>query len=223
MTTKAVILDVDHTLVMSRVDFSEMKRRIIDYLKSRDIPIKESYVNRATYEIIADVVEYLKREGRGGEVNPTLDDLGEIMTEVELRSVHDISEIEGARKTLEELKRRGIRIGVLTRGSRSYVTQVLTSTRLRDYIDVMGARDDCDKPKPDPTQVFLLMEKMGVNKEETIMVGDHPSDAICARNAGVRFVGVLTGSWGRDLTSQLGSTVIKTIADLPVFLDHEAS
>lgn len=223
MTTKAVILDVDHTLIIPKVDFAEMKRSIIDYLRLRGIPIAESYTKKPTYEITAAVVQYLKTKGRDSEVGPILDRLSQIMTEVELRSVHDVSVIKGAEKTLEELRKRGIKIGVLTRGSRSYVTQILTSTRLRDYVDVVGARDDCDKPKPDPTQVFLLMGKMSVNKDETMMVGDHPSDAICARNAGVKFVGVLTGSWDRDLTDQLGSTIINSIADLPDFLDQAAS
>ena len=63
------------------------------------------------------------------------------------------------------------------------------------------------------------MTRMKVNAEEVVMVGDHPVDALCARNAGIRFVGVLTGSWRKEQTEQLGSVVIPSVKELPDLLD----
>ncbi len=218
MRIKAIIFDVDHTLVMSKVDFAEMKRMIVHYLRTENIPVKDKDAERLTYEITAGAAEHLKKQKREGETNRILDHVDGIMSEVEMKSVDQAIPIKGAKNTLQYLRNKGIKIGILTRGCRSYVTQVLTSNRMKEYVDEIAARDDCDNPKPDPTQMFILMDRMGVGKSETLMVGDHPTDALCAENAGVQFVGVRTGSWGRHLTERLGPMVIDTIADLPEFL-----
>ncbi len=215
---KAIILDFDHTLVMSKVDFAEMKRMIIDYLRAEGIPVTEADVNKLTYEITAGAVEHLKKQKREGEINRILGHVDDIRSEVEMKSADQASPIKGAKDTLQYLQSKGFKIGILTRGCRSYVTQVLTSSKMKEYVDEIAARDDCDNPKPDPTQMFILMDKMGANRSETIMVGDHPTDAQCAKNAGVRFIGVRTGSWGSDLTKRLGSTVIDSITTLPELL-----
>ncbi len=218
MRIKAIIFDVDHTLVMSKVDFAEMKRMIVDYLRTEGIPVGDTDAKRLTYEITAGAVEYLKKQKREGEISRIMDRVDGIMSEVEMKSVDQALPIKGAKKTLQYLRDKGIKIGILTRGCRSYVTQVLTSSRMKECVDEIAARDDCDNPKPDPTQMFILMDRMGVGKNETLMVGDHPTDALCAENAGVRFVGVRTGSWGRQLTERLGPMVIDTIANLPEFI-----
>ena len=64
MRIKAIIFDVDHTLVMSKVDFAEMKRMIVDYLRTEGIPVRDTDAKRLTYEITAGAVEYLKKQKR---------------------------------------------------------------------------------------------------------------------------------------------------------------
>jgi phosphoglycolate phosphatase-like HAD superfamily hydrolase len=49
---------------------------------------------------------------------------------------------------------------------------------------------------------------MGVEKHETIFVGDHPIDARCAVNAGVTFIGVLTGDVPEDVLKAEGSAMV---------------
>jgi phosphoglycolate phosphatase len=85
-------------------------------------------------------------------------------------------------------------------------------------VDEVAARDDCDNPKPEPNQVYWLMDKMKVKPDHVVMVGDHPIDLLCAKNAGVSFVGVLTGSWGMEQMKKLGPTVISSVKELPDLL-----
>ncbi len=116
------------------------------------------------------------------------------------------------------LRAAGVGIGVLTRSCRKYAIEVLKATGLVSLIDEIAARDDCEKPKPDPNLVYWLIKMMRVESNSVIMVGDHPTDSLCAKNAHIEFVGVLTGSWGAEQAKQLGSTVISSVEELPTLL-----
>lgn len=216
----AVILDLDNTLIVSKIDFAEMKRRIVAYLSSKGVPPHVANPNRSTHDITSTAAEYLRESKRDAEIRPIFEAIDHIMTEIELSTVNDATAIKGAKEALTRLRSRGAKIGILTRSCRSYATQVLTFTGLGQYVDQIAARDDCGNPKPDPSQLFALVDDLGARASETIMVGDHPIDALCAKNAGVRFIGVLTGSWTRDATEQLGPMILPSIADLPELLDR---
>jgi HAD superfamily hydrolase (TIGR01549 family) len=171
-----------------------------------------------TYEMTRSLIEKLQEQGLSKTIPQTMTEINRIMNETEMKYVSTASLIEGALPALKKLKDAGVKIGILTRGCREYTDEVLKATGLFRFADEVAARDDCTSPKPDPTQVYWLIGKMKVNLSEVVMVGDHPVDALCARNAGIRFVGVLTGSWKAEQTKQLGSTVIPSVKELPNLL-----
>jgi len=112
-----------------------------------------------------------------------------------------------------------MKVGILTRSCRKYADEVLRTTGLSVFVDAVAARDDCENPKPDPRQVYWLLDRMKLELHDVVMVGDHPTDSLCARNARIAFVGVLTGSWGPEQVRQLGSTVVPSVKDLPELLE----
>lgn len=215
---KAVIFDLDHTLILSGIDFSEMKTKIVDYVRRRVPSSEQLDGKRPTYEITRSAVETLQRHGLSQMIPEVMAEINEIMTDTEMKYVSKARLIEGAAQALRRLKGAGIKVGVLTRSCRRYADEVLKTTGLAALVDEVAARDDCANPKPDPTQAHQLMEKMNVKPDETVMVGDHPVDSLCARNSGIRFIGVLTGSRTPEQTRQLGSTLIRSVKELPDFL-----
>ena len=215
---RAVILDLDHTLIMSGIDFPEMKAKIISYLRGHIPPPEELDSGRPTYEMTRSAVQILQKQGLSEAIPEVLDEINRIMTDTEMKYVSKARLIEGAADSLKRLRDAEMKVGILTRSCRKYTDEVLKATGLSALVDEVAARDDCTNPKPDPTQVYQLMQKMNVKPDETIMVGDHPVDSLCARNSGVRFVGVLTGSWGAEQIAQLGSTVIPSVRELPNLL-----
>lgn len=215
---KAVIFDLDHTLVRSGTDFSEMKTKIVDYVEQKLPSVEKLDKNSLTYEITQAVVESLQSRGLSKIVPEVIEDINSIMNETEMKYASKATLIEGAFEALGRLKQTGLKIGILTRACREYTEQVLKTTGLSEFIDEVAARDDSVNPKPDPSQIYWLLERMKIDSDEAVMVGDHPVDALCARNAGIQFIGVLTGSWREDQTKQLGSTVISSVKDLPDLL-----
>jgi phosphoglycolate phosphatase-like HAD superfamily hydrolase len=215
---KAVIFDLDHTLLKSNINFSEMKSNILNYLKQNLSLSMEQYRDRSTHEIISYAIKSLGEQGKSETVPKVVGELNRIMTDIEMKYVSNATLLQGAAQALNRLKIAGIKIGILTRSCREYTDETLKSTGLSMFVDEVAARDDCDNPKPEPNQVYWLMDKMKVKPDHVVMVGDHPIDLLCAKNAGVSFVGVLTGSWGMEQMKKLGPTVISSVKELPDLL-----
>ena len=79
------------------------------------------------------------------------------------------------------------------------------------FVAILGNRPGFPL-KPDPEIVWEVMRKTGIGKDETLMVGDSPTDMNTAQNAGIEGVAV---SWGyRRMTSEMGFTVVDSAAEI---------
>ncbi len=62
--------------------------------------------------------------------------------------------------------------------------------------------------KPEPDMVFMAMEEMGADKENSIYIGDSEVDIQTAKNAGIPCISVLWGFKDRKFLENSGATVI---------------
>ena len=99
-----------------------------------------------------------------------------------------ISVFEGMTELLAELKRRGFKTGLVTSRLGHTTWEGLRKYQLDAYFDVVVSCDDTDKHKPDPTPVFMTLERLGSRPQNSLMLGDTMFDILCAKNAGVRSV-----------------------------------
>ncbi len=60
--------------------------------------------------------------------------------------------------------------------------------------DVLLTRDDVPRAKPDPIHLQIALERLGVERAESIMVGDHAMDIAAGRAAGVRSLAITHGA-----------------------------
>ncbi len=191
---RGVIFDLDDTLILSTVDYAKFKRLVIERIVSHG---EDRSLYSPSETIVAIVSRYEDRLRRSGVAEPEIRrrtaELDRIMDEVELENVGDTRTVDGAVRLLETLRRHGIRIGVLTRGCQRYAESALGTTGLLELVDELECRNSTTPAKPNPAAYLRLVERLGVPKDQTLFVGDHPIDAQCARNAGVPFVAVETG------------------------------
>ncbi|MFX1486976.1 MAG: HAD family hydrolase, partial [Promethearchaeota archaeon] len=140
----------------------------------------------------------------------------------ELEGAKTTSLIPGAKKTLEELKRRGYRLGVFTLNRDSIARYVLEKTRIRTFFDVVVTRDDVSEPKPSVEHLAKAIELLGISTEKTIVVGDHPIDFQAANSIGVTTIGVETSSrTAEELRKGGADHVIKGVSELIDFIDSQ--
>ena len=206
---KAVIFDLDDTLVESTVNYAKFKRLVIDRIASHGEDRGKYSQNETIVSILSRYENAIK--GRGTpkkDIADRLAELDRIMDEVELERAEETVAIKGAAEVLDMLRRSGVKVGILTRGCKEYATAALRATSMLDMVDELECRNSDTKAKPDPESYLKLVERLGVGKDETIFVGDHPIDAQCASNAKVRFVGVLTGDVPEDVLREAGSVAV---------------
>jgi len=185
---KGVIFDLDGTLVDSKIDFRKMKRRNIKLLEASGVEqglLTEEMLN---YDIEKRAIKDLRTKGFSEEeIQRIFQKTAEIMNETELEAIKDVKLVNGVVETLEKLKRLGLKIGIITRSCREYTNRILEKFGLDKLIDAVATRNDVLKPKPDPEHPQYLMKILGVKPSETVLIGDHPMDALCAKNVGMRF------------------------------------
>ncbi len=206
---KAVIFDLDDTLVESTVNYGKFKGLVLERLVSWG---EDRHDYRPEETIVAILSRYEQRMKASGmpeeDVASRLSELDRIMDEVEMECVSETKVIRGARELLRTLKGRGVKVGILTRGCGRYAEAALAATGMLGLVDFVESRNSKTKAKPNPESYLRLVRALGVHKEETIFVGDHPIDAQCAANAGVPFIAVRTGDVPEDVLREEGSVEV---------------
>lgn len=92
--------------------------------------------------------------------------------------------------TLEELKARGIRLGIVSNIiSRTVVQTFLDNYGIADYFEYTMTSADCGHRKPAPMIFDLALDEMALKPSQCAYVGDTVSrDVIGTRNSGIRYM-----------------------------------
>lgn len=99
---------------------------------------------------------------------------------------------EGIAELLNELKALGYKLGVFTNKC-DKTAQMLIDAKFPGVFDyVLGLREEFPS-KPDPAPARFIMDKLEVEPEETVMVGDGEPDFLVTQTSGMHYAGVLWG------------------------------
>lgn len=96
------------------------------------------------------------------------------------------------RGALRQLRRNGVRLGLVTASTRGVVEPSLERLNLAGLFETAWYADDVREGKPHPEALLLALRDLGVPAEQTVYVGDTTVDLEMARAAGAPFVAVGT-------------------------------
>ncbi len=220
---RGVVFDLDGTLIRSTIDFPGMKRRMIAILEGDIIP-QGNLTPTDTTVVTMEKAERIWAEKGVPESERTRirAEIDDIMNRTELEAVSTVEEIEGASDAVRRLREGGYKLAVLTRGHHAYALEALKKTRMLGFFDLILGRNETPRPKPYAEALKHTADLMGLSLDEIVFVGDHPIDATCAKNASVRFIGVLTGWTKEDIWKDHGEkTILKSVGDLPDYITKQ--
>lgn len=109
-------------------------------------------------------------------------------------------------ETLEELHAMGIKLAIVSTKSSEGLARGLNVLQATHLFEVIVGADDVEHVKPHPEPVLLALEKLGVSKEQAIMIGDNSHDIEGGKNAGVRTAGVAWSVKGVDYLNRYEPT-----------------
>ena len=110
----------------------------------------------------------------------------------------------GIMELLHCLKNRGIQLAVISNKQEPAV-KALAARHFGDLLALAVGTSDSIPCKPNPAAVLSAMGELGVEKSETLYVGDMDVDLNTARNAGIACVCVAWGFLGRKKLESLGA------------------
>lgn len=126
--------------------------------------------------------------------------------------------IPGAKKTLEAVLQKGIKIGIVTstpRQSMAVKLHPLVNSGINDLIEIIITADDAPRKKPAADPLIEACKRLDILPEDCMYVGDSCTDIQAGKAAGMKTVGVLTGfDDHKALSRETPDAVIDSIADL---------
>ncbi|MBO4733846.1 MAG: HAD-IA family hydrolase [Clostridia bacterium] len=108
---------------------------------------------------------------------------------------------------IDELKRRGIKVAVVTNKDENMAYKVVEKLYGKRFDLIIGKREGIPA-KPDPAAALIAMRELCVKPDECVFVGDSKMDVKTGVNSGAFPVGVLWGFRKRDELSEGGAKKI---------------
>ena len=214
-SVKAVVFDIDGTLIHLTVDFKKMRREIIEVFERHGVKKGVLTPTETTLKIVEKGVKEMRRMGFSeDEVKKVLKEVDDVMDRIELEAASKIKPVEGVREAVMELRRLGLKVAILTRGHSTYAKKAMEACRISDLVDAVATRDSMAEAKPRPEPLIAIAKKLGVKLDEVLVVGDHEIDHMCSKNAGARFVGVLTGCSKPEDFERMGCPYVESVHDV---------
>ena len=191
------LFDFDGTLVDSMPTFCSCMLRILD----------ENHVSYPD-----DITKTITPLGLNGTAAYFIDVLGLDMSREKLMDVmkdymmdayfYTIPVKANVESALQELKRRGASLNVLTASPHITLDACLKRLGLWDLFDNIWSCDDFDTTKADPDIYVRAAEKMGTSAENVLFLDDNLNADITAKSAGMMVCGVYDDS-SRDYVAQM--------------------
>lgn len=95
-----------------------------------------------------------------------------LLAEYEAEFASFVRPVDGLRETLEDLRRRGWKIGLVSNGRGTFQRRTLAALGIEPLLDVVVISEECGFRKPQPEIYHLALEALGCAAAESWFVGD---------------------------------------------------
>jgi len=210
---RALIFDLDGTLIDSARDLAISVSATLDWMKRPPIP------DEIIYSYVGNGAKTLIRRA-----------LGPDSTEAECERGHDYFLAFYREHMLDNtVTYPGVREGlaamaqfpmaVLTNKPVRFSEHIIEGLGLAPYFKFIYGGNSFEKKKPDPMGMQILLADLGVHAREAMMVGDSEVDVQTARNANTWVCGVTYGLGSDRLAEHPPDVLVDSLVELPPLLN----
>ncbi|HWK55063.1 MAG TPA: HAD-IA family hydrolase [Hyphomicrobiales bacterium] len=214
---RAVLFDLDGTLLDTQPDFSVLVDRL---LSEHGLPAADPL--RLNPQLSSGARAMLRACFELEDCAPQLDtltarfleDYQQLIPQTQAALFADIDLL------LSDLVERGLPWGIMTNKARRFSAPLLTQFESFATCAALVCPDDVGKGKPDPAGLLHLCEQLQVAPADAVYVGDHRRDIDAAKSAGMTGIAAAWGYLATDenLTEWGASFIATTPAELRAHL-----
>ena len=191
---KAIIFDWDGTLADTRNAVVQSFQKV---LKEAECTVSDEFIERRMGIGTKKTILEAFRECKMRIDVSMLEKLAEEKIRIHAGLADRINLFDGVTEILEELHGK-TKISLATMSNRKVVDTLLPAKKIRGYFDVVVTADDVCKPKPDPEVFLVAAAKLGVKKEDCVVVEDSVFGVRAAKTAGMWCIAVPSGVYSRE-------------------------
>ncbi|MFX1556398.1 MAG: HAD family hydrolase [Promethearchaeota archaeon] len=200
---KALVWDLDGTLIHFKINSIKARRVAINVLKHSGIPKKLLSIEKPILENVKIAREIFKKEGFSSQkIAEIMAQVNESIIQVEYKAAIKASLIEGIDKVLEFARQKNLKQAIFTYNTYNNAKISLKTAKIDKYFEVIAGRDNVENLKPHPDHIKYICEKLNLIPSEIVIIGDS----------------------GRDIEAalQVGAYSIALNTKLPILLDRES-
>jgi len=197
---KGVLCDMDGTLVDSNALHAEAWRRTFQH-----------------FGFLVTFHQALRQIGKGGDqlipvfvpesqlhsLRKPIEEYRKNLFESEYFS--RVTPFPHCRQLLLQMKAAGLRIAIASSASKKDLARLKEIASITDLVEEETSNDDAERSKPSPDIFQAALERLKLNPEQTLALGDTPWDIESARNAGVSTVALTSGGWSEAELREAGA------------------
>lgn len=181
---KAVVIDLDGTLLHTAPDLADAARRMAEELglPPIDEATVKTYIGNGVSRLVKRVLT------RDMQAEPDAELFGRALPVFEKHYLEGVSRqshpFHGVPEGLVAFKAAGYRLGCITNKAEKFTLPLLQDTGLAGFFEIILSGDLLPRKKPDPLPLLHACEKFGIQPAEMLLIGDSLNDVQAARAAG---------------------------------------
>ncbi len=125
------------------------------------------------------------------------------------------SPMPGVVDYLKYAKKLGMRVGIASSSTRSWVLPKLDRLGLANCFETIVCRVDVGSTKPNPASYLAAVSNLGVTVQQAFALEDSPHGVQAAKNAGLYCIAV-PGPMTKDLSFKKADMRLDSLADVPL-------
>lgn len=103
------------------------------------------------------------------------------------------------RELFEKIRQEGKKIVLASSAAEEELKEFKKIMKVEDLLDDATSADDAESSKPEPDIFLAALKKLGnPPKDECVVVGDTPYDAVAAKKSGLKIIGFTCGGWSEE-------------------------
>jgi phosphoglycolate phosphatase len=196
---RAVVFDLDGTLVDTAPDLMRATNHVLETLGRRAISMDEvrSFVGHGARALLTRGLTATGGLPEGYDVEP---DYRRFVQFYGDNIAGGSAPYPGLIALLDRLKAEGIAMAVCTNKLEGLSNQLLEALDMAKYFGAVIGPDTLGIAKPDPRPLHEAIARLGLDQPRAVMVGDSETDILTARNAGLPVIAVPFGYTPRPVS-----------------------